>query len=859
MSFSWGAGILDALGGRDLPVAGALPRVTAALEASRVLVVEAPPGTGKTALVPAAVAAWQAARGIAPRVWCTQPRRVAARAAAGYAAQLVGARVGGEVGYTVRGEHRAGADTALDFCTAGVAVRRLAGDPFAQDATAIVLDEVHERSLDTDLACAFAAEAASVRDDLWVVAMSATLDAGRFAELLGGEKPAPIVRVEAETHPLEVTLAPPPRGVSALDGRGVTWGFLDHIAGVAAREVDREAGDVLVFVPGAREVDRVSETVRQLAPGHEVAPLHGRLPFAAQKRALTRHDGSTRVVVSTSLAESALTIPGVRCVVDAGLAREPRYDVARAMSGLVTVAESKASATQRAGRAAREAAGRAIRCFDQATWPRLAAYPQPESAVSDLADAVLTLAAWGAPAGQGIRLVEDFPEAARIRAVDTLRGLGAVDSDGAITPLGRRIQQVPADPRLARALLEGAGTVGAKAAGEAVAMLADPPREDDLARALSRLRRGHDAASQTWRDQAKRMARLAGEDAAERAQAPTLSGDDALAWICALAYPERIARRRGEAAQGARSLAYAFAGGTGAALPATSPLAGAEWLTVAEVTHATGTLAAESGAIIRSGIAIDEQMALEAGRHLITEDVVTSVDAGRARAQRVRRLGAIELARHRATPDAASVERCVAAAIAADRIVPPGDTIIPWSPAATELRDRLAMLHDALGAPWPDVSRQTLTVDAAQWLAPAWQALAASRVVTSSLIMDCLRGLLPWPEAARLDELTPMRIPLPSGRSAAVEYGPDGPVIRAKLQECFGWADNPRVADGRVLVVVDLLDPAGRVVAHTGDLKFFWAEAYPQVRAEKRGRYPKHPWPEDPWNATPTARTNRRQ
>lgn len=848
--------ILDRLRATDLPVAAHLGEIGDALAHSRTLVLQAPPGSGKTALVPAALAAWQTARQGRARIVCTQPRRVAARAAAQYAATLTGAEVGGAIGYTVRGDSRASREGLVEFVTAGIATRRLAGDPFASEATAIILDEVHERSLDTDLACAFAAEAQRARDDLVVIAMSATLDAERFARLLGDRDPAPIVTVEAPTHPLTIDYAPAPRGVSALDARGVTPAFLGHVATVARSEAARGRGDVLVFVPGAREVDEVARRIGSGNRDLRVERLHGSLPFDAQQRVLERGSGqAARVVVATALAESALTIPGVRSVVDSGLARVPRLDHARGMASLATVACSRASATQRAGRAAREAPGRAIRCFEEAEWARRPAYPDPQIAVSDLADAVLTLAAWGAPGGEGLTLVEPLPAAGLAQARATLEGLGALDESGAITDVGQRLHAVPADPRLARALLEGAERTGARLAGEVVAALAERARTgpDDLTERLARLRRGDDPAARNWRTQADRFARLAPRGRVE------LEGVDAVAWIVALAYPQWLARRRAGAKQGARSLGYALASGSGAAVPEASALAGSEWLAVADVTRATGTLAATSGALIRAAVPICEDDALRAGRHLCTETVVTEIVDATARAWRVSRLGAIDLGRRRARPDADSIANAIDEAIGLGRILPGPTSLLTWSDEAIALRERLAVLHEVFGEPWPDVSSSALTRDAHTWLAPAWQALAAGRPIPATAVLDGLRHLLPWPEAGRLDELAPRRLELPTGRSVALDYSGPAPTAAAKLQECFGWADNPRIGDGRVVVVLDLLDPAGRVLAHTGDLRFFWDEVYAQVRSDMRGRYPKHPWPEDPWSATPTARTNRRR
>ena len=467
----------------DLPVVGGLSALTTALREGGTAVVQAPPGTGKTTLVPPPVAAM-----VSGRVVVTQPRRIAARAAARRLAGLLGERVGETVGHTVRGDRAVSAATRVEFVTTGVLLRRLQRDPELPGVSAVVLDEVHERQLDADLTLAFLADVRStLRDDLLLVAMSATVEAERTAAVLGD---VPVVDVPGALYPVAEHWAPPPPGVLPTDERGVPPRFLDHVAATVRKALAADAGDALVFVPGVAEVDGV---VRRLSglPDVDVLALHGRLPPREQDLALARGP-RRRVVVSTAVAESSLTVPGVRIVVDAGLSREPRTDQVRGLPALVTVRVSRSAAEQRAGRAGREGPGAVHRCWSRADHGHLGAHPAPEIAVADLTGFCLELAAWGAPDGEGLALLDRPPPAALQSAHDTLTGLGAVDEAGAITARGRVIAQVPADPRLARALIDGAEAVGARRAAEVVALLDDDVRAPggDLGSDFEARRRG---------------------------------------------------------------------------------------------------------------------------------------------------------------------------------------------------------------------------------------------------------------------------------------------------------------------------------------------------------------------------------
>ena len=799
----------------DLPVRGVLGAVTDALAAHGSAVLVAPPGTGKTTLVPLALAA--ADRG---RVLVAEPRRLATRAAAARMAALLGEPVGETVGYAVRGDARRSERTRVEVVTSGLLLRRLMADPELADAHTVLLDECHERHLDADLLLALLLDArAGLRPDLRLLATSATVATDRLVELLDG---APVLRVEARMFAVQTRYLPPARGER-----------IENCVARAVRTALREGdGDVLAFLPGVPEIRRTAALLAGLGEV-DVRPLHGRLRPAEQDLALAPGP-RRRVVLATAVAESSLTVPGVRAVVDAGLARTPRTDHRRGLAGLVTVRVSAAVAEQRAGRAGREAPGRVYRC-----WPEgevLARYPEPEIRTADLTRLALDLACWGTPDGGGLRWWDPPPPGPLQAGQQVLRALGALE-DGGVTDRGRRLSELGLHPRLARALLDGAARIGARKAAEVVALIDD----DTLAEGVSaddelrRLRSGAARGARRWQEEVTRLRRLL-----PRASAGADPGEGTAALVVGLAYPERLARRRpaGTGPQRMHRDVYLMAGGTAVELPAGSPLAGQEWLAVAVADRTPG---AEHGRV-RLAAAADRELAeLAAPALLVEEDEVGWVD-GDVVARRVRRLGAIVLSERRLEhPDAVAVADALR-----DGLRSEGLGLLRWSEHARRLRDRLATLHRAFGDDWPDVSDAALLADPDRWWGPA---LARARSRADLGRVDAaavLRALLDHRHAARLDALAPERIGVPSGARIAVDYSADQPVLAVKVQEVFGWTATPTVADGRLPVVLHLLSPAGRPAAVTADLTSFWATGYPQVRAELRGRYPKHAWPEDP-------------
>ncbi|MEU6726025.1 ATP-dependent helicase HrpB [Nonomuraea wenchangensis] len=789
-----------------LPIRHVLPDLLSVLDGPGTAVLTAPPGTGKTTVVPLALAE------AGMRVLVAEPRRLAVRAAA--------RRMG--VSYTIRGERHTGANPMVEVVTTGVLLQRLQRDQELAGIDAVILDECHERHLDADTALAFLLDVrATLRPDLRLVAASATADAGRWSGLLDG----PVVAASGVAHPVETVWAPPPRPVAPPHGLRVDPALLAHVAAVVRRALAERGGDVLCFLPGVGEIARVAGLLAGLDV--DVLQVHGQAPAHVQDAVLAA-GAARRVVLATSVAESSLTVPGVRVVVDSGLAREPRTDHARGLGSLTTVRVSKAAAGQRAGRAGREAPGAVYRCWTEAEHERLAEQPRPEIALADLTGFALQAACWGDPDASGLALLDPPPPAAMSAAARTLAALGALDAGGKVTERGRRMALAGVHPRLARALLDG----GPRAA-EVVALLSEQlPRDagDDLVEVWRAARRGGAGFAARWREETRRLRRTASPGTSDDAS------DDAVAGlVVALAFPERVARRRGGG--------YLMASGTQALLPDGSRLQSAPWLAVAVADRPTGAASAR----VRQAVAIDEEIARLAHPVTYEDEVEWRVPPGGRRgdvvARTVERLGAIKLS---AAPiEGADVRPALLHGLRTE-------DVLTWTRQAKELRDRLAFCHRALGDPWPPVDDLVALAD--RWLEPELSRARRRADLERIDVAQALRRLVPWSE--RLDVAAPERVEVPSGSHARVDYSGEQPVLAVKVQELFGLRETPRISG--VPVLVHLLSPAGRPVAVTADLASFWADGYRAVRAELRGRYPRHPWPEDPLTAPPTRRTNPR-
>ncbi|WP_327635805.1 ATP-dependent helicase HrpB [Kribbella sp. NBC_00482] len=836
--------------GADLPVRAVLPATVDAVRSHGTAVLVAPPGSGKTSLLPLALG-----DALGGTIIVAEPRRMATRAAAARLAMLVGEPLGQRIGYAMRGERSGGKGLRVEVVTTGLLVRRLQQNPELPGVAAIVIDECHERHLDADLLLAFCVDIrANLREDLAIVATSATADTIRLSRALGSEVPAPVITASAALFDVAIEWAPPPVPVPLLPGGRVDPRLLDHVAAVVQRALTENDGDILVFVPGEAEINGVTHRLA----GQNVLPLFGRQSRAEQDRALAPA-ATRRIVVTTSVAESSLTVPGVRVVVDSGLAREPRTDQSRGLGALVTCRVSKSSADQRAGRAGREAPGRVYRCWSATDHTHLDDHPAPEIAIADLAAFALDLAAWGAPGGDGLTLLEAPPVVAMTAATELLRRLDALDDGGRITERGRRMAAIGAHPRLARALLDGTPRVGADRAREVVAMLSDDSGRDfgdDLPARWRALRRGDDRGTTArWREETKRLGRgtTTGDPSGGTGVRPVggapggpgtrvVPDDLAAGIVVGLAYPDRIARVRG-----ADSTTYQMSGGTGAALDPQSPLRTTNWLAIAAADRAPG----RADARIRSAAPIDEQTARDIAGDLVSTTDQIRWDDGRIVTRRVEALGAIVLN----DVPLAKPDRLLVQAAVRDGIRRSGLSVLRWSEAALALRERLAFCHAHLGAPWPAVDDEALLAGLDEWLGTELASVRGSRDLAHIDVASALRRLLPWPAATRFGELAPERLQVPSGSEVRLAYdGVEPPVLAVKLQEVFGWTATPAVADGRVPVVLHLLSPARRPVAITSDLASFWKQGYPQVRADLRARYPRHPWPEDPLTAIPTKR-----
>jgi ATP-dependent helicase HrpB len=832
-----------------LPVADAVPSLLAALGAHGAAVLVAPPGAGKTTHVPLALldAPWLAGR----KLLLLEPRRLAARAAASRMAATLGEPVGRTVGWRMRGDTRVGAATRIEVVTEGVLTRLLLDDPALEGIGLVIFDEFHERSLHGDTGLALALQSRDVlRDDLRLLVMSATIDGARVASLLGD---APVVESRGRSFPVTTSWRAPRAGHDVVQS----------VVGAVREALAEHAGDVLAFLPGAGEIRRAAEALDGTLPGDvRVHPLFGLLDAAVQDAAIAPSPPGTRkVVIATSIAETSLTIEGVRVVVDGGMARVPRFSARTGMTRLETVRVTRAGADQRRGRAGRVAPGHCIRCWAEHEDVALRAHASPEIVEADLAPLALDLACAGIADPGALAWLDAPPAAAFRQARALLATLGALDGDGRVTAHGRAMARAGTHPRLAHMLLR-AGELGAPALACDVAAVLDErdplraapgqPLDPDLALRVEALRGGRRAlpagvqadggALQRCRDLARQFRDRLGL----RHDADAPDADTRLGALVALAYPDRVARRRD--GSGVRLL---LRNGSGAAIrDAGSALARDAWIACAALDDAG------RDAVVRTAAALDEATVRALfGDAIVRETTVTwDDDAEVVRALEQERLGAIVLAERPARdlpPDA--MARALRDAIAVRGI----DTL-PWSDAARRVRERLAFMH-AHDPAWPAVDDATLLATLDDWLVPHLDGCTRLRDVAALDLGALLLDRVGWERRATLDRLAPTHVTVPSGSRIPVDYAdPEAPVLAVRLQELFGARETPAVLDGRVPLVLHLLSPAHRPVQVTRDLAGFWRSSYADVRKDMRGRYPRHPWPDDPLAAPPTARAKPR-
>ncbi len=808
-----------------LPVEEILPELRVALRARGEAVLVAPPGAGKTTRVPPALLdePW-AATG---KIILLSPRRIAARAAASRMASGCGERVGETIGYRVRLDSRVGPKTRIEVVTEGVFTRMILDDPELRGVAAVLFDEFHERSLEGDLGLALARDAqGALRPDLKLVVMSATLDASRVAALLGD---APVIVSEGRMFPVRHEYRP--RDAHAPLEREVSAAVRAALAS--------ESGSALVFLPGVREIERAAEALRADVrdPSVDIRPLYGAMSPGDQDAAITPAPaGRRKVVLATSIAETSLTIDGVRIVVDSGLARRPRYEPALGLSRLETVRASQAAVTQRAGRAGRLEPGVCVRLWSEGETRALPAFERPEILDSDLSGLALDLAAWGARDPATLSWLDPPPAPAWREAVALLQEIGALDSDGGLTAHGVAVARLPLPPRLAHMVVRAAENGEALLAAMLAVLMTEQGlggRSLDLGHRVLEFERDRGQRAVAARRLAESLARRAGD--AGRKVLEARAGA-----VLALAYPDRVAKARGNGA-------FLLANGRAGAIDAAAPLFGAPFVVVADMAGAAGRARIVSAAAIDA----DDVEALFGDR--IVTAVKTSVDrdSGALRGRRVRQLGQIVLSE--APMERISGDDLAAALLSAVR--EDGLDLLDWSEGARQVQARVALLR-SFDAAWPDFSDAALLERVDEWLALALQSARGLRDVD---VAQALLNALPYELRRRLDAEAPARFETPTGSSLLIDYtAAGGPALEVRLQEMFGEARHPSVANGRVPLTLRLLSPAHRPVQTTKDLPGFWRGSYAAVRSEMRGRYPKHPWPEDPLTAPPTRRAKPR-
>ncbi len=817
----------------SLPVDSVLPELVTALREHSGAVLQAPPGAGKTTRVPLALLQADSLAG--KRIVMLEPRRLAARAAARYMAAQLGEAVGETIGYRVRLDTKVSARTRVEVVTEGVLTRMLQSDPALEPFGVVIFDEFHERNLNADVGLALTLQSrALLRPDLRVVVMSATLEGERVAAMLGD---APIVTCAGRAYPVDTRY---------LD-RPVEGWIESAVVRAVLRALSNETGDILAFLPGAAEIQRANDQLKQELSTElgraesariHVHPLFGNLSADEQDRALaTAPPGHRKVVLATSIAETSLTIDGIRVVVDCGLQRVPRFSPRTGMTRLETISVSRASADQRRGRAGRTAPGVCIRLWTEGEQSTLMAHAEPEINQADLAPLALDLAAWGVSDPSELRWLDPPPAAAFAQARELLVELGALDRSGAITAHGRRMSDLPLHPRLAHMMLIGKERGAGATAADLAALLGERDllrnvSDPDAGLRLLALREESARAEQSTLRRVRAEAAQLRSQLGIRAERALKTAD--AGWLLALAYPDRIAQKRA----GVRGR-FLLRNGRGATVDPSSAIANADWIVVAQVDDRGKETRVFLGAVLYT----DELEQLFADQFETTSEVFVD-ERGTVRAREQVRLGELVLKERVKQADADQAVQAQLATVRAD-----GIGRLPWTRAAQQLRDRLAFLHE-VDSSWPAVSADALLATLEDWLLPL---LGADRLESIDVV-NALLSRLSWQQRAKLDELAPTHVTVPSGSRLPIDYAdPRAPVLAVRLQEIFGWQDTPRLA-GRVPLTLHLLSPAHRPVQVTRDLPSFWRTGYFDVRKDLRGRYPKHYWPDDPLVATPTRR-----
>ncbi|MGE3246939.1 MAG: ATP-dependent helicase HrpB [Beijerinckiaceae bacterium] len=837
----------------SLPVDEILGELTGVLGRSNAAVLVAPPGAGKTTRIPLVLAREPWAAGA--KILVLEPRRIAARAAAERMALMLGEQLGTSIGLRARLQSRTGPANRVEVVTEGVFTRMIMDDPMLDGVAAVVFDEFHERSLDADQGLALALEAqATLREDLRILVMSATLDGARVARLLGG---APVVESEGRAFPVETRHA----------GREPNQRIEEAVCALAAKVLRAEQGSLLVFLPGQGEIRRCAALLQDRIsdPLVDIAPLYGAMDRRAQDLAIEpAAPGRRKIVLATSIAETSITIEGVRVVIDSGLARVPRFEPGLGLTRLETVRVSRAGADQRRGRAGRTEPGVCYRLWEEAATQSLEPFARPEILAADLAPLLLDLAQWGTRDPAELAWLDPPPVAAVAEARKLLQSLGALDADGAITEAGKAMRALPLPPRLARMVIEAAKGGAAGYAADLAAVLVERGMGGDgvdLAHRVDRFRTDRSRRAQDmrrlaegWAKQTERFAPAASAAAREVSCGA----------ILALAYPDRIAKARGAAG------AFLMANGRAAQLEAHEALARALWLVIAEISGR----AASARILAAAAIAPEDVETAAIGQMDETEETIFDRASASVKRRKLRRYGAIALNEQPlpvAGPEAARVLAQGIAALGIERL--------PWSKAQLQMRERAGYLRragenmassgegdkgsreeNASGQnDWPDLSDATLAASAADWLASYIEGKSGLAAITADDLGQALQALLPWPLPQRLETEAPTHFECPTGSRIALDYGAEnGPLLSVRVQELYGLKDHPAIAGGRIPLTLELLSPAHRPIQITRDLPGFWKGSWGAVKSDMKGRYPKHFWPDDPAGAAPTTRVKAR-
>jgi ATP-dependent helicase HrpB len=813
----------------EFPVDHCLPQLFAALCEQSVVILQAPPGAGKTTRIPPALLKYATPPGRS--ILMLEPRRLAAVNAATFMAGQMDEKVGQTVGYTIRYDRQVSAMTRIEVVTEGVLTRRLQSDPELSGVDIVIFDEFHERNLNSDLALAFCRDAQQgLRPDLKIVIMSATLETEQLSSLLEN---APVIKSAGKMYPVETLYLeddPDPRSL------------LSVVTTTVMRALQETVGDILVFLPGVYEINRTVEILRKADPASDICPLYGGLSLADQRRAIEPGE-KRKVVVSTNVAETSLTIEGVRTVVDSGLENRPRFDAARGLTTLDTVRISQASARQREGRAGRLGPGRCYRLWSAGLHGSLLPQAPPEITQADLTPLALDLACWGVTDSRSLVWVDPPPAGHLAAARALLVYLGALNTQQHLTHVGERMTAIPAHPRLGRLLLQAQTDDCLELGAVLLALLSERLIRGKGAELIESLRRF--SAVKTMYPNIVRAHRFWCKrlDCSDRLQTVD---ESQVARLLAVAYPDRVARLREEG-----SLHYLLANGVGAQLDAGSPLRGAEFLIVVDL-HGRS----RSEIKIRSVVRFErEDFEKIFGQNLVWQrQVEWDPVLQKVVAKEVRSHGALIV---QTRPVKLNPDDAVAALL--DWIGKKGLELLPWRKETQQMRNRLGFLSVHLtGQGWPDFSDAALLESLTEWLGPYLQGVNSVEQLQRIDLKQALLSKLDWTRRQQFDELAPVRIKVPGGSNVQIDYSGVQPVLAVKLQELFGLADSPRIVFGKVPVLIHLLSPAGRPLQVTADLKSFWENVYPEVKKEMKGRYPKHPWPDDPMTAEPTRHTKKK-